>query len=415
MSNRLSSTNTILKPAWLPIEVVTVIIDFFVAQFEVLVSVDSNSTSLHPSSTRELLLLRLVCKTWSQAVVPFGFHTIHFNTPRSVKSILENCKELLGDRDVSCPVKRLDFNNLMLYWEASRELSYWEIMHPNFSPILMDEAAEVIEFLGENLVEIQFSFANSMGFSPEMVKSLTSLKGLKKLAISREGDTPSRSNTDYESLSDLLNATSELEYLEMYFTHLDVLELQPRALPKLRYLWFLYAETNIEAISHLCESTKENLKILDYFSYHNDIEINMAIEPVKETLEGLFTWDIPYHLPASIAGMKLPQLRVMRGRTVSENNLLWLQWPLFQTVRTLVFDFGPGKGIWERMLKRIGRNHLPKPPTLKHVIFTSWDEIKVDDSLVIAFKFHGIECHFLPEPILEEILELDYKLNGPME
>lgn len=409
------------------------IIEFFVIQTDRRYSPTMNSAAkpfFKAWSARQVLKLRLVCKNWSKAVTPISFRTIYLIRSDNLYTLLRDCKDLFRDPNISCPVKKLYIHNLVYGDLSLAEFEDGDFPHPQFLPALsqhyfppdMDSVVELIDLLGQNLVELDLLFAHSMGFSPDMVESVKKIKSLKKLSIEEYGSIADERYINCGSLADILNATPDLESLKIRVPALDILELKPQALSKLRHFWFLYDADSIESICHICKTVKDSLKVIEHASGSDSTKwsIVSAIEPVKDTLEGLFTYNFRYDYPLSIINMTLPKLRVIRGSFFqdagrSKVSLSCLQFPFLQTVRTLVTSLSQQQESWNEALSAIDKDCLRKPPNLKHVVFTmDWREMHVDESLVKAFEVHGLECHFVPKLNFEEILELDYKLNGPM-
>ncbi|EGG04327.1 uncharacterized protein MELLADRAFT_89486 [Melampsora larici-populina 98AG31] len=99
----------------LPFEITCRIVETYVSQLGSLPHDDQDTASdrtLFYSSTKELLRLRLVSKTWSQATVPFAFHTIRLSTSRSVQSMLKHWSSSIYAPRAQCPVKRLIIEGL---------------------------------------------------------------------------------------------------------------------------------------------------------------------------------------------------------------------------------------------------------------------------------------------------------------
>ncbi|EGG12337.1 uncharacterized protein MELLADRAFT_59124 [Melampsora larici-populina 98AG31] len=428
MSDNSSRSTTRLGIESLPNELFSLIIESFVAGSRIIAVRDFPHTSkpvLHPISTRELLSLRLVCKNWSTAITPFAFHTISLKKPSSLKSLLQNCGNLIDDPNYTCPVKRLRIDHLWyskLYdannWSEELELfddgndfeedseeELWkaEVRDPHFSPIFMDQAAKVIEFFGHNLLELHLSFCCSVGFLPCMLKSVEHINCLEKLTLEIGHQTYDSLDIDNdpESLSKLLNATLNLKSLVLYYDDLTLWELKPRALSKLQHLWFKSSNRNVIGISYLFGL--ESLKVVqfDYVIGPPQLQLAMAITSIQNTLEGLFTTHIPYCIPTSIIGLSFPQLRVIRALSWKDPSSYpyWLQWPIFQAIRTVVASITHGGEYWKTVLKCTGKGCLQKPNNLKHFIFTThrYGGSQEEESLADAFKLHDIECHFVPE------------------
>ncbi|EGG10589.1 uncharacterized protein MELLADRAFT_103272 [Melampsora larici-populina 98AG31] len=421
-----SPPDTIPGSRRVPLEVVYLIMESFISQFNTGRSETCNSAAIpfsRPSSTKELLRLRLICKSWAKLIPKLAFHTIHLPTPRSVESIVKYCRDSHLDSILS-PVRRLSIEKIV-YWDPlgvenpdeglpgfRRDLDELEIFNFTFVPVLMHHATELIETIGQNLTDLTFKFTNSMGFSPELIGAIKQIKCLKKLYISRLGNIPPGSNNDSKSLVEILNTTPSLESLTIYFDDLEILHLEPQALPRLRHLWFDIQEGNTEAISHLCKATKDSLKAIEYIT-SDDQDVRILIEPLKDNLEYLFTEMFSNHFLNDLSEITFPKLRVTRCFTwwialdfEDTPTLAWLQRPIFKTIRTLVTDLRGAKEYWQTALENLGDDVLTKPPNLKHFIFIDrlGDHSISDEPLVRSFKSHGIQCHFVSNLTYEEIL-----------
>ncbi|EGG11313.1 uncharacterized protein MELLADRAFT_102185 [Melampsora larici-populina 98AG31] len=417
MSNHSSQNNVKLGAGWLPIELLTSIIEFFVAQTEILpFAINTNDEAIIlPTAIRDINILRLVCKDWCTAATPFAFHTVYLYKASGVKSLLHTCRTSIGHTQKSLPVKKLRIANIWYsgashgensaeeLQDAQRQLLNFEIVHRS-CPVSIDQAADAIILLGHNLIELTLRFSRSITISPYMLRSIKEISSLKKLRIFV--DQRRERNNDSESISALLNATPTLESLMISFSHLDVLNLKPQALPNLKHLWFRSSSTNIEAVSQLCNAVKDSVKVIEYNVGNELSDLGMAIEPMKESLEGLFCTTLPRHLPNAIIGMRFPRLRVMRSLFWLESGLFpdysWLQWPILQSVRTFAAEIHFGRIYWKWALED---DSFQKPTNLKHFIcITGWRKRIIDESLAKAFKARGITCHFMLELRPHELL-----------
>ncbi|KAH9810456.1 hypothetical protein DFH28DRAFT_1184695 [Melampsora americana] len=388
----------------LPHELLYLVIESFADQSEIQRADPLNSGAdswLLPSTIRELLNLRLVCKAWAKVVPRYTFQSIRLTSRESVEALIKYWKDSNQDSH-SSPVKRLIIGRLE-YWDVSgaenpeEELERFQhefdelgLFEPNFVPISMEQSTELIKLLGHNLTSLSFEFINSMGFSAEMIESIKQIKCLKKLKITKRDGIPIGNHNHSESLTKLLNVTSNLESLTFYFEDLEILNLEPQALSRLK---------------HFC------LKVIEWRSFGID-DLGIAIKPVKESLESLFTESIPNRIPNEVRNLNFPNLRVVRGffwlfdETEPIIELEWLQWPIFKNVRTLIMDFRWAKDYWRIALEQVGEGTLGKPPNLKHFIFTTGilDYTPEYEPLIRAFKSQGIQCHFMPDPSYDQFL-----------
>ncbi|EGG01372.1 uncharacterized protein MELLADRAFT_67125 [Melampsora larici-populina 98AG31] len=348
----------------LPKELLTYVIELLVAQTEG-PSDDAEWTStistqfISLSTIKELLHLRYVCKDWCETVTPVLLHSICVRSPTTLESILQNWRNLMIGPNLS-PVKRLAFENLFEP-KASRGEDMSEIL--DYPTISIHQATRLIEFLGRNLMELKFGDSYSMGFPPDMIKAIEQIKGLKTLTVEWLHRQPIEFDDGLESLPYLLNATPNLEALALRVGHLDVLTLQPQALSNLKYFLFTQLGTSTDALAHICKHIKNTVKVIEYDSTGHEADLESLYEPLKDTLEGLFTNRTPCDLPAPILDWNFPKLRVVRSLYWKANpdtpTPLWLQLPIFKNVRTLVTVYGSAQKNWANMLRSVAYDYRP--------------------------------------------------------
>ncbi|EGG09599.1 uncharacterized protein MELLADRAFT_95864 [Melampsora larici-populina 98AG31] len=425
MPEQSPQANNKLVPGYLPLEIVSMIVKYFAAQLEIIPSDPMNSADepfMYLPETKKLLNLRLVSKIWAHVVIPIAFHSIRLISPHSVDCLRNNQQDSILYSTFS-PVKRMCIENL--FWEKSHWLNSdgeldeekeLKTLDPQFPLVL--RVSDVIELFGIKLTELKLKFPARIGIDSDMMCAIKQIKCLKKLNIHSE-ELPEGSYADPKSLAELLNATPNLESLSIYFPHLEVLQLEPQALSKLRHLWFWYSPRNIKGLHHLIKAAKDSLKVIEYLAYHRQEDPGKAIKPMHKTLESLFIDIIPDHIPDVISNTTFPRLRVMRSIEwpLKDFDLTWILWPIFFHVRTLVTSFECGRPYWRSALENLGEDDLTRSPNLKHIVFTSHpdDVIQQDEALAEDLRIHGIYCHFMPQMNYERILELDLDLNGPME
>lgn len=116
--NRLTE-HSFVSPnrGWLPFDIVSQIIEEFVLELRF----SRYDGWLDHESVSELLQLRLVSKTWSEAIIPFAFHTVQLHTSKGIQLIIDNWSKIQVP-DLPCPVKRLMIQDL-LYPGANGEKS----------------------------------------------------------------------------------------------------------------------------------------------------------------------------------------------------------------------------------------------------------------------------------------------------
>ncbi|EGG01778.1 uncharacterized protein MELLADRAFT_72904 [Melampsora larici-populina 98AG31] len=151
--------------------------------------------------------------------------------------------------------------------------------------------------------------------------------------------------------------------------------------------------------------------------------LQQVLEPVKDTVEGLFAQWITGQFNQSLTGLNFSKLRVIATHympypSVPMSDLSWLEVPMFKNVRTIITDLDRGQEYWKHALK-LGRvDVLKKVPNLKHMVFTTYVRFLkegIQPELIEAFKYHGVQCHLFETLTSDEILKLDLELNGPME
>ncbi|KAH9809856.1 hypothetical protein DFH28DRAFT_987196 [Melampsora americana] len=427
MSNPSSQTNTNFGNAigLLPVEVIHIITKFFVSQCAMTESDPTNSATepfIHPSSTRELLELRLVSKIWSVAITPFCFHSICLTRPRNVQVLIKEWKDSILNSPFS-PLKRLsienlDFENSNEQLEEEIQTNQSEISDLTFPLVSMNDAAELIEFFGKNLTELTLKFSNQVGFSSELIKSIQQIKCLKRLMIHRIEESPEGGYTDSTSIAELLNSTPSLESLSIYFSDLNTFssKLEPQAISNLKHLWFLYSPNNILGLAGLFIHASNKLKVLEYLAHNQPEDLGLSITGICSKLKCLFIDEIPTNIPYMIRNGLYRNLSVMRciEWPLESFNLDWLLWPIFFTVRTLVSDFNHARPYWIQALAALNGGVLRKSPNFRHIVFTGFPDNTVpDEAFVKALRLRGIRSHFTHQLNYDQILELDLKLNGP--
>ncbi|EGG12396.1 uncharacterized protein MELLADRAFT_101747 [Melampsora larici-populina 98AG31] len=412
----------------LPFEILTCILDYFAFELHgqpVRIgptspdsSEGSDSSSEAASSSSRLSLspsqfldYRLVCKAWSEAVISIYFRDIRLDNSRRAQIILDNWTDAIYGPNLSCPVRRLSIRNM---W-YSRQGAIVRCRDRASPPVVMDQVVPLIKLLGLNLNELSIVYTHSMGVRPAMVKAVQALTHLKELSISHvPWGSYAKGIYDSKSLVDLMAAIPRLECLTIHWSDLGNLPFKPNALSKLRRFSFTSYCNNSKALTHICETAKDSLKVVDISSGDRGQEnIGRILKPIQANLEGCFTTVFSV-IPTSVLKMEFPKLRVIASWHCpfplgSELKWLnWLNWPMLQHVRTLVTPV-PQK-YWKKALNLAGLNAFQKVPNLKHIIFTG-SGVKADPHLTEAFKLRGVQCHCRPKFTTDEIMILWTKLD----
>ncbi|EGG05123.1 uncharacterized protein MELLADRAFT_88213 [Melampsora larici-populina 98AG31] len=413
----------------LPLNIINQILQYFVKQFDR--NYGCNSSLVDPDLTplfyKELLGLRLVSKTWSKAVVPFYFNKIHIDDSRDAKVFLDDWNDtLLGARG-SLPVGGLCIKKLWYSEESTKdddkdEGGEKEEDAEESIPVSMGQVSRLISLFGSDLKTLDITFVRSMGVSSDFIEAIKTMKDLRSLRISFNYKHSKSGTYDLSSISKLLSSIPKLENLTFHYDSLDNLELEPPALSNLRLFSFTY-ESETKGLSHIMKTSKDSLKIIELFSSTEDPEgLGEVFEPIKDTLEGLFTVCFCEQLYTDVTKLDFPKLRVLRtedGADCFVGSIYWLEVPMLKHVRTLVTDLHFSEDYWEKALKDAGKDALKEVPNFKHIVFTRDRYLKregkeINPALVEDFKSRGVQCHVMDEMTCDEIMELDYKLNGPM-
>ncbi|EGG06621.1 uncharacterized protein MELLADRAFT_106568 [Melampsora larici-populina 98AG31] len=423
------------KKLWLPFEIVSQIINEYVSKLTYSRNEDIDLASdpcLDHKSRTELLSLRLVSKLGQKAIIPFAFHTIRLRSSTAVQVILDNWSKIQAP-DCPCPVKRLIIQDL-IYIGPNDYMSLKKGRRRQY-PIFVDQAAKLIELIGENLNELKLFFIDSFGISPSLVEAAKRITNLRKLSLLDLQCTTRDWAYDPLLLSDFFLAMPRLEALTLLKVDVIILPMNPPALSNLRYLNFGYFDSNRDAITHICQTAKDSLKIINFRGQIR--EPGRVFGPIVNTLEGLITRAVTVDIPESPIDMNFPKLRLLRTRLCHDPHAYgmfirhehFLIWPIFRTIRTLVLDSYGGPAYLASHLRYSGEDPFRNTPNLRHIIFVlTLNATKVDLRLLgQALSSHGIQCHIKPESTPEELMcssyeliyfgqqELDLKLNGPVK
>ncbi|EGG10287.1 uncharacterized protein MELLADRAFT_103570 [Melampsora larici-populina 98AG31] len=383
------------------------------------------------SSRRKCLLdLRLVCKSWSDAVIPIVLRSIRIKDVEQAQYLLENWKTIFSyTHDFQprvFPVHRLVLIDLFGDTESKSHAS-------------IDKAVELIRLFSGNLRSLTLDFA-SMGCPTPLVDAVKMAKSLKKLDIQSDRTAGS------SDLANLLDATPDLEELTIGYSAVPPMKFSESALTKLRYLDFpyAYADANyddssryadLRGIVNICEKAGSSLKIIKCTpTEESGNGLLPVLKAVQETLEGLFTLSLCHQWDYHALFVECPRLRVVESHpwddlyqhsadTIASAG--WFSWPLLQNVRTLVFPNDDALDPWLEFFESAKKEEIFQPsatsrdkglfrklPHLKQCLF----KCGVSDSLIEDFEAYGIECWMIDddlEPV--EIMKLDAQLDTDLE
>lgn len=421
-------------PGWLPIEVVSRILEIFFdkllddhhvwtyPEWTICCSLDP---FLSPFWTAELLRLRLVCKSWATAATPICFRTVWSGSSIQAQRIIDLMTSPRQALDLSPFVraKRLAFQDIQFWLEQEGE-----DIDPTLPLALsMDQVVEVITLIGHNATELTLKVSDEIMITPALVEAVSNIKGLKTLSIHGTRYYQPSEIHDPRAFSDLLAAAPNLECLVFDACNMEDLTLAPTSLSKLKHISLIdcFDSKNIEAINVICDAARDSLKCIEVVGDGDDLnslEYPTMIEPAFETilskLEVLFCYSVVKDVPENIIQTEFPRLRIIRNLYVSdygEDELIG-DWPIFRHVRTIVQPIFDGQEFWRSNLNYTSDDPW-KPPKLRLLVFTGLctEGEELDPDLLEALKSHGIHCRYIYEVKPDEISELDLRFNGPME
>ncbi|EGG03225.1 uncharacterized protein MELLADRAFT_109348 [Melampsora larici-populina 98AG31] len=286
------------------------------------------------------------------------------------------------------------------------------------NPPTMDQLAKIIKLLGQSLRSLTITFRCAMQISPHLMEAIKTIDNLKSLSM-RFNHWFSRyeyETHDLPSLSELFLSIPNLEHLSLNCVSLGHLDLKPPSLSKLRYFAFTYGG-DLGGIHDIVQASKHTLKFIDFYTrIQPPVDLRLLLEPIKDTLEGIFPYFIEDQLDKSVTDLDFPNLRVIATQCLVD--IYWLQEPMFKHIRTIVADLYETEHYWRDVLKEANVNAFEKLPNFKHFVFTTDEKSKYQEiysELLEAFESRGIQCHLTDELTSVQILELDNTLNGPME
>ncbi|EGG08948.1 uncharacterized protein MELLADRAFT_104639 [Melampsora larici-populina 98AG31] len=219
---------------------------------------------------------------------------------------------------------------------------------------------------------------------------------------------------DPDSLLELISAIPTLENLSLDSGSFGHLNFTSPALSNLRYFCFGNDDEEFEGISSIIEKSKNTLKFIEINAWFEPSEgLQDVFEPVKDTLEGLFTRLFTKQVTKSVTDLSFPKLRVIKTGCYDDitSEIDWLQAPMLKNVRTIVQDAYSTKIYWGNALRAAGVNALKKVPNFKHIVCTANLDSKyredsdfIHPDLFELFKSHGVQCHVSPNLTADEIM-----------
>ncbi|KAH9810575.1 hypothetical protein DFH28DRAFT_1033920 [Melampsora americana] len=259
-----------------------------------------------------------------------------------------------------------------------------------------------------------------MAISPDLIPAIQTIKDLKSLTISFDCDGVNYGTYDFNSLSGLFSVIPNLEYLSTHHDQMNAFKLNPPALSNLRYFSLQCDEENLKGNIHITQTAKNTLKMIELaHGYIVPIEgLKQILEPIQDTLEGLFTIRFTDQVIKKVQNMNFPRLRVIKTQFDDEfiPEIKWLKAPMLKNVRTIINPIVDSQDYWFEALERAGVNALKKVPNFKHIVFTNDEHNEsqdLDPELMDLFKSHGVQCHVTDHGLTaDEIMALDYDLNG---
>lgn len=309
-----------------------------------------------------------------------------------------------------CPVKRLRVQEL---WHTHAERCEVPSVNRSSGWPTIEQAVTLINLLGQNLKTLVITLRCCLKVSPGLIKAIKTIQNLKSLTISFDYER-SKGRYDLDSLSELFSVIPRIDRLSLHCEPLARLNLKPPALSNLRYFYFTYGK-NVEGITKIIQASKNTLKFIEIdtdIRPHNPPPegLRQVFEPIKDTLEGLFVYNIPSQLGDNVTDMDFPSLRVVGTQCMFHlirAERYRLQAPMFKNVRTIVAGLTIGEDYWQRAFKLADVNTLKKVIRFKHIVFTLRKESarqEIDPEVVEAFESYGVQCHLTDELSSDEIL-----------
>ncbi|KAH9817811.1 hypothetical protein DFH28DRAFT_1219645 [Melampsora americana] len=383
----------------LPAEILSQIFSFLAIKLEV------EGRALRRPTYQTLFDLRLVCKSWSIAMIPIAFSTLRITNSHQAKGLLNDWNQIFSsyvhhdDSIRHFPVRQLEMMNLVddqLLNEKDKKVGESDQVDleklknsngliTNKKVVSIDQTSELIRLFCKNLQTLKLNFYSSVNCSSPLVNAVRMAKSIKELII--ESDTSIGSS----NLADLLEATPNLEELRIGYTGVPSMKLSDSALKKLRSLEFIYEysmsreedededeedinpadESDLRGIVNICEKAGSKLKILEcYATTHNGSGLLPVLKAVQNTLEGLFTGSMCHQWSGAPLSLEYPRLRVVSTCPWDSMHLYspsldafegWFCWPILLHARTLVFHIEYTLGSWLHFFKYARKEKLFKP------------------------------------------------------
>ncbi|EGG00104.1 uncharacterized protein MELLADRAFT_93858 [Melampsora larici-populina 98AG31] len=294
-----------------PFEVVDLILFYFARDFEKAWTNSRNSAEQPPlpdHGVLELLNLRLVGKSWVLAVLSHAYQNLHFSSALVVNRFVDTWNSSatvttmawlshLSFDQITCP--DLDFelgSNQAKIGSLGTYRIDFEKENFNYKSIILEDIEEIIKFCGQTLSGLKFAFKAGAGFTPEMIKLIKDIKGLKVLIV--EANPYGVKKNHSKSIEALLNVTPGLESLSLDIGCIQPLDLDQGALPGLKHLSAACDTNDQEAITELCKSHGQNISCLEYLAHPDCDRAAEVISALRNSLKVLFVESIPDVLPA---------------------------------------------------------------------------------------------------------------------
>lgn len=178
------------------------------------------------------------------------------------------------------------------------------------------------------------------------------------------------------SLSTLFSVIPNLERLKLPCNSSNHLDIKPPALSNLNYFSLTHAQ-DLNGISKITEASKNTLKFIE-LNFMEQVEgLQQVLEPIKDTIEGLFSQWVIGQFDQTIRDLNFSKLRVIGTHYMPyppgpTSDLSWLEVSMFKNVRTIIADLDRSQEYWLSALKLGGIDVLKKVPNLKHMVFTTY-------------------------------------------
>ncbi|EGF97502.1 uncharacterized protein MELLADRAFT_85117 [Melampsora larici-populina 98AG31] len=289
----------------------------------------------------------------------------------------------------------------------------------------MNQLATLIELLGKKLktLSLCFVYHNNIGISPRVIKAIENIEDLKSFMIFSGHEDSKYRTRNLKSITELFSAMPKIEWLKFMCGAIKKLDFKPTALTNLRCLSFSY-DKNSKVLSNIIRTSKSTLKFIELNSAFEDCQDLIQIfEPIQDTLEGLGTMSFSEDLPAEFASLDFPKLRVLIDqstrpyRVMRATNEHVLAAPMLRNVRTVVtaIESTTYRSYWDLTDLLVG---VEEVPSFKHFVLTkeAWiqDYIVIPPKFMEDYKSRGVQLHVTNQVSCDELMELDLKLNGPM-